>query len=49
MKPADLARLLEREHPCERCHERMATGIFDRQFVCDVCRRVLEQRLVLRG
>lgn len=44
-----LARMLEREYECERCHRAPATELFDRLFVCSRCRRVLEKKLVKHG
>lgn len=49
MSPQELARLLEREHLCEICRLKMATGIFDRELVCEDCRRAAESKLVRRG
>jgi len=49
MTGQELARLLEREHRCERCHRRMATEIFDCKFVCHACREALDRELGSRG
>ena len=43
------ARTLELEHPCECCNARPSTGTFDRQFVCERCRRAKERKLALHG
>lgn len=49
MTPPMLARLLENEHLCEVCRQKMATRIFDFDLVCDDCHRYLERKLVQRG
>jgi len=45
LNPQELARLLEREQPCERCHNKPSIGIFDRLFLCGECRAVMEAKL----
>lgn len=47
--PTELARALEREHLCERCHKRMAVAIFDSLFVCEPCRRAADGKLARHG
>ena len=37
---------METEYRCERCHRVMATGIFDRRWVCDRCRTHVERALI---
>jgi hypothetical protein len=44
-KRLELARELEREYGCERCHQAPATEMFDRQFVCSPCREKLNEKL----
>jgi len=44
-----LARELELEYGCERCHAHPATEMFDRKFVCSPCRREMEEELVKHG
>jgi DNA-directed RNA polymerase subunit RPC12/RpoP len=44
-----LARELELEYVCERCHQAPATEMFDNRFVCSPCRRDLEEKLVRNG
>jgi hypothetical protein len=45
-KSLNLARELEFEYPCERCHGRPAVVIFDHACVCAACHRVLDRELV---
>ena len=49
MSPLELARLLEREHLCEVCRQKMATRIFDFDLVCDDCHRYLDRKLARHG
>lgn len=44
-----LARDLELEYGCERCHKAPATEMFDSRFVCSPCRKILEEKLVKHG
>ena len=41
----DLARTLELEYGCERCHKVPATEMFDCLFVCSPCRKKMEEKL----
>jgi protein-arginine kinase activator protein McsA len=45
----DLASIMEFEWPCEHCHRRPATVIFDHLSVCAGCYAELERKLVAEG